>query len=65
MTKLDQRPWQLVSSNRIKGWDACMMKASTLCSKGFDIRNQKEDYITQAGSMEFLIQLFKYYIKKI
>ena len=30
-----------------------MMKASTVCSKGFDIRNQKEDYITQARSMEF------------
>ena len=53
LPKQDQRTWQSVSCNSIKSWDDCMMKASTVCSKGFDIRNQKEDYITQARSMEF------------
>lgn len=49
----DARKWEIVSCSSNKGWDACMNVAAKSCSKGFDIRNQEEDMMTQKRIMQF------------
>lgn len=49
----DARRWETVSCSSNKGWDACMGLAAKSCPKGFDLRNQEEDMMTQKRGMQF------------
>jgi hypothetical protein len=49
----DARKWEAVSCSSNKGWDACMNLAAKSCPKGFDLRNQEEDMMTQKRGMQF------------
>ena len=49
----DQRKWESVSCSGFKGWDACMRQALSSCAKGFDVRDQQENQVTQKRSMLF------------
>jgi hypothetical protein len=53
LTQVDARKWVDVSCSSNKGWDACMRSASKACPKGFDLRNQEEDMMTQKRNMQF------------
>ena len=52
-SEADKRLWEKVSCGSNKGWDACMSVAAKSCPKGFDIRHQEEDIVTQKRRMEF------------
>lgn len=49
----DNRQWESISCNGFESWDACMTKAAKVCPKGFDIRHQQENQVTQKRSMDF------------
>lgn len=49
----DGRLWEKASCNGFQRWDTCMNKAKSICPDGFDIRNMKEGYATQARSFEY------------
>ncbi len=49
----DARKWETVSCSSNKGWDACMGFAANSCPKGFDLKNQEEDMMTQKRVMQF------------
>jgi len=48
-----QRKWESVSCSGFKGWDACMKQVVLSCAKGFDVRNQQENQVTQERSLLF------------
>ena len=49
----DQRKWESVSCSGFKGWDSCMKQALLSCNKGFDVRDQQENQVTQERTMLF------------
>ena len=49
----EARKWESVSCSSNKGWDACMSVAAKACPKGFDLKNQEENMITQKRVMQF------------
>ena len=49
----NKRLWEKVSCGSTRGWDSCMSVAAKACQKGFDIRHQEEDIVTQKRRMEF------------
>ena len=51
--QIDRNDWHNVSCSGFKTWDSCLKQASTACSNSFYVRNQKEDYVTQARSLDF------------
>lgn len=53
VSQIDGRLWEHVSCGSNKGWGVCMNAAANACPKGFDIRRQDEDIITQKRGMEF------------
>lgn len=53
INQTEARKWEAVSCSTNKGWDACMSVAAKACLKGFYIRNQEEDMMTQKRIMQF------------
>ena len=47
------RKWETVSCSSNKGWDTCMSFAAKTCQKGFDLKNQEENMMTQTRMMQF------------
>ena len=53
VNQTEARRWETVSCSSNNGWDACMGLAAKSCPKGFDLRNQEEDMMTQKRGMQF------------
>lgn len=53
VNQADVGKWDTVSCGSNKGWDACMNVAVKSCPKGFALRNQEEDMMTQKRAMQF------------
>ncbi len=53
LTQQDQRKWESISCGGFKTWDSCQLKATTSCPNGFDVRNSRENQISQARTMDY------------
>ena len=53
VTQTNSRSWHQALCSGFKTWDSCMRQADSACPKGFDIRNQQENQVTQERTLEF------------
>ena len=49
----DNRTWESISCSGFQGWNVCMDHVMKTCVKGFDVRYQQENLVTQERSISF------------